>query len=86
MSDIEKKVEEPVAAPETAIPAVVEPAAAVETAPVVTEPATTETSAEVPSTEEPSTEVEAPVEAEEVKEIAPISEGHLGYKAPGLLK
>lgn len=84
MSDIEKKVEEPVAAPETT-PAVAEPAA-VDAAPAVAEPSTTEAT-ETPAVEEPSTEATPAVaEPEEVKEIAPISEGTLGYKGPGLLK
>lgn len=79
MSEVQKPVEEPVAAPTTETPAV-EP----ETKAVEETPATVETAAETPAAETaPATTEEAAPAKEEAK---PVEEGVLGYKAPGLIK
>lgn len=86
MSDIEKKIEEPVVAPETTV---AEPSVAEAAAPIVETSNTHITQTPSPAAEEPASVTEtvaAPAEAEELKEIAPVSEGVLGYKGPGLLK
>jgi hypothetical protein len=76
MSEVQKPVDEPVAAPTTETPAV-EPVA--ESKPVEETPApATETATETPA----ATEEAAPVK----EEPKPIEEGSLGYKGPGLIK
>ena len=80
MSEVQKPVEEPVAAPTTETPAV-EP----ETKAVEETPAPVETATETPAVAEdaPATTEEAAPVKEEAK---PVEEGVLGYKAPGLIK
>ena len=81
MSEAQKPVEEPVAAPTTETPAV-EPVT--ESKPVEETPApATETATETPAETAPATTEEAAPVKEEPK---PIEEGILGYKGPGLIK
>jgi hypothetical protein len=81
MSEVNKPVEEPVAAPVVDTP--------------VTEPAVETKATEVPAVETPaaaepataSEEVAAPVAEEaKAKEVEPVEEGVLTYKGPGIIK
>ncbi|PQE21769.1 immunogenic protein [Rutstroemia sp. NJR-2017a WRK4] len=85
MSEVQKPVEEPVAAP---APATIETPATepiVESATEEAPAATADVTTEAPVAEEPATETAAEA-APAAKEVKPIEEGVLGYKGPGLLK
>ena len=84
MSEVQKPVEEPVAAPTTETPVVSEPVAAAK--PVEETPAPVETATEIPAAAEPAPAVTEEVAAPVKKEPKPIEEGTLGYKGPGLIK
>ncbi|PQE03342.1 immunogenic protein [Rutstroemia sp. NJR-2017a BBW] len=85
MSEVQKPVEEPVAAP---APATIETPATepiVESATEEAPAATADVTTEAPVAEEPAAETAAEA-APAAKEVKPIEEGVLGYKGPGLLK
>jgi len=81
MSEVNKPVEEPVAAPAVDTPLA---------EPVPETKASEEPAAETPAVTEPATtseETAAPVAEEaKAKEVEPVEEGTLTYKGPGLIK